>query len=99
MGYGIASREAQIVCPYEDLAVLYENAAYRAFAELNGFLGFLYGFKHELFLLGRRLEVRIKLGFCSRHGDTSFAGDRKDDTDGRFRVSSDDGPKSSVKDT
>ena len=51
MGYGIASREAQIVCPYEDLAVLYENAAYRAFAELNGFLGFLYGFKHERVLL------------------------------------------------
>ena len=59
MGKGIATGEAEIMCPYKYLPVLDYNAAYGTFPEIDRFLGFLYGFEHKLLLFSGRLEVRV----------------------------------------
>ena len=51
MGYCIASCEAQIVGSYEDLAVLYDDAADGTFTEIYGLFRFLDRFEHEAFLV------------------------------------------------
>ena len=59
MGQGIASGEAEIVRPGEDLAVLYNDAADGTFTEFDGLFSFFYSLEHKPLLVGSRLKIGI----------------------------------------